>query len=203
MMKYNIILASNSPRRQQLLAAVGLHFTVKTKLVDESYPIDLPAADVAEYLARKKGKEYQPDLLKEELLITADTVVVIGDVILNKPKNFGEAQHMLALLSGKSHQVITGVCLTTQDNQASFKDVTQVYFKELKDKEIEYYIRHYQPYDKAGGYAIQEWIGMIGIKRIEGSYFNVVGLPVEKLYEYLDKMVDEGWLNGLTSGSQS
>lgn len=191
-MKYNIILASNSPRRQQLLKDAGFAFTVKIKPVDEDYPSDLPTAEVAEYLARKKGRAYQPDLLKEEdLVITADTVVIIGDVILNKPKDFEEAQHMLGLLSGKNHQVITGICLTTQNNQISFRDVTHVYFKILKDQEIDYYIRHYQPYDKAGGYAIQEWIGMIGIEKIEGSYFNVVGLPVGKLYAYLKNIGDK------------
>lgn len=202
-MKYNIILASNSPRRQQLLSAIGLDFIVKTKPVDETYPSDLPATDVAEYLARKKGQAYQKDLLEKELVITADTIVVIGDVILNKPKDFEEAHNMLTLLSGKNHQVITGVCFTTQDKQISFKDITEVYFRQLKEKEIHYYIQHYQPYDKAGGYAIQEWIGMVGIKKITGSYFNVVGLPVEKLYEYLDKMVDGDLTSGFPLGSHS
>lgn len=201
-MKYNIILASNSPRRQQLLTEIGFAFTVKTKPVDEDYPEDVPVIDVAEYLARKKGKVYQLDLLKEDLVITADTVVVVGDTILNKPKDFEEAQHMLSLLSGKNHQVITGVCLTTKDKQVSFRDVTLVYFKVLKDQEINYYIHHYQPYDKAGGYAIQEWIGMIGIKKIEGSYFNVVGLPVAKLYEYLTEIEDKEIEEGFTMGSQ-
>lgn len=202
-MKYNIILASNSPRRQQLLSAIGLDFIVKTKPVDETYPSDLPVTDVAEYLARKKGQAYQKDLLEKELVITADTIVVIGDVILNKPKDFEEAHNMLTLLSGKNHQVITGVCFTNQDKQNSFKDITEVYFRQLKEKEIHYYIQHYQPYDKAGGYAIQEWIGMVGIKKITGSYFNVVGLPVEKLYEYLDKMVDGDLTSGFTLGSHS
>lgn len=191
-MKYNIILASNSPRRQQLLTALGFAFTVKTKPVDEDYPQDLSAIDVAEYLARKKGKAYQPDLLKEDLVITADTVVVVEDTILNKPENFEEAQYMLRLLSGKSHQVITGVCLTTENTQLSFRDVTLVSFKVLEEREIDYYIHHYQPYDKAGGYAIQEWIGMIGIRKIEGSYFNVVGLPADKLYEYLNEVKNKG-----------
>lgn len=189
-MKYKLILASNSPRRQQLLRELGLNYDIKTKIVDEVFPEDMPASEVAEYLAKKKGSAYQSDLSDNELVITADTTVVTGTTILNKPADEEEAKYMLELLSGKSHQVITGVCLTTQQSQISFRDTTTVFFRTLTEKEIEYYIRQYQPFDKAGGYAIQEWIGMTGIVKIEGSYFNVVGLPVEKLYKFLRDMMD-------------
>ncbi len=190
-MNYKLILASNSPRRQQLLQELGVRFTVKTKPVDEHYPEDLAPGAVAEYLARKKGIAYQADLSEDELIITADTVVVIGTEILNKPADEQQAKQMLEKLSGRSHQVITGVCLTTRQTQISCKDTTNVFFRDLTNREIDYYIRRYGPYDKAGGYAIQEWIGMIGITRIEGSYFNVVGLPVEKLYEQLRRMMQD------------
>lgn len=190
-MNYKLILASNSPRRQQLLQELGVRFTVKTKPVDEHYPEDLAPGAVAEYLARKKGSAYQADLSEDELIITADTVVVVGTEILNKPADKQQAKQMLEKLSGRSHQVITGVCLTTRQTQISCKDTTNVFFRDLTNREIDYYIRRYGPYDKAGGYAIQEWIGMIGITRIEGSYFNVVGLPVEKLYEQLRRMMQD------------
>lgn len=189
-MKYKFILASNSPRRQQLLQELGLKYDIKTRIVDEAYPEDMQANDVAEYLAKKKGSAYQSDLSENELVITADTTVITGTTILNKPADDEEAKHMLELLSGKSHQVITGVCLTTRQSQVSFSDVTTVFFRKLTEQEIEYYIRQYQPFDKAGGYAIQEWIGMTGIVKIEGSYFNVVGLPVEKLYKFLKGMME-------------
>ncbi len=190
-MNYKLILASNSPRRQQLLQQLGVRFTVKTKPVDEYYPDELPPEEVAEYLARKKGSAYQTDLSEDELIITADTVVVVDTTILNKPADDQQAKQMLTKLSGRSHQVITGVCLTTRQTQISCKDTTNVFFRKLTDPEIDYYICQYQPYDKAGGYAIQEWIGMVGITHIEGSYFNVVGLPVEKLYRQLRRLMQD------------
>ena len=170
---------------------LGITFQVRIQAVDESYPEDMEVTAVAEYLARKKAAAYQADLQPDEILITADTTVVMGTTLLNKPSDEKEAQDMLQLLSGKSHQVITGVCLVTKESQMSFKDITQVFFRNLSQEEINHYIRHYQPFDKAGGYAIQEWIGMIGIKKIEGSYFNVVGLPVEKLYTHLKEVLDD------------
>lgn len=180
-----LILASNSPRRQQLLSELGLKFQIRTLEVEESYPDDLEVGKVAEYLAIKKGKAHQNIMESGEIIITADTTVVIEESVLNKPADTQEAFQMLKQLSGNTHQVITGVCLTLAEQQQSFRDITQVTFRELEDDEINYYISQYHPFDKAGGYAIQEWIGMVGITHIEGSYFNVVGLPVEKLYSKL------------------
>lgn len=187
-MNFKLILASNSPRRQQLLKELGLDFQVRILEVDESYPADLKPGTVAEYLAIKKGKAYQRAMQQDELIITADTTVVIGQKVLNKPADTEEAHEMLNQLSGTTHQVITGVCFTLTDQQQSFKDVTAVTFRELESEEINYYVNHYRPLDKAGAYAIQEWIGMVGIEYIEGSYFNVVGLPVEKLYRRLKQI---------------
>ena len=191
MKNYNIILASQSPRRQQLLQDLGIAFSLRSIPVDEDYPATLAPEQVALFLAEKKGKVYQSGLSVDELVVTADTTVVVEDTVLNKPANASEATAMLTQLSGKVHQVITGVCLTTADRVSSFSDTTRVFFRTLRLTEIDYYVTHYKPYDKAGGYAIQEWIGMIGIEKIEGSYFNVVGLPVEKLYRAL-----HGWDKG-------
>lgn len=185
---FNLILASNSPRRQQLLKELGLNFQIRTLDIDESYPEDLEIDTVAEYLSIKKGKAYQKTIQKDELIITADTTVVLGHKVLNKPASLQEAEEMLRQLSATTHQVITGVCLTTAEQQQSFRDITSVTFRELEEEEITYYIQQYHPLDKAGGYAIQEWIGMVGISQIEGSYFNVVGLPLEKLYRELRNM---------------
>ncbi|WP_242928130.1 Maf family nucleotide pyrophosphatase [Pontibacter vulgaris] len=179
-----LLLASNSPRRKELLAGLGLQFEVRVKEVHEDFPEHLQREEVAEYLASHKADNYL-DELKTEILITADTIVCLGDNILNKPADYAEAASMLRALSGTSHEVITGVCVATHDSKAVFHDVTKVYFKELTEAEIHYYITQYKPFDKAGAYGIQEWIGMIGIEKIEGSYFNVVGLPVQKLYLHL------------------
>jgi septum formation protein len=179
-----LLLASNSPRRRELLAGLGLPFTVRVKEVAEDFPNSLKGAEVAEFLASHKADAYTAEL-QHELLITADTIVCLGDRILNKPADPNEAFDMLRALSGTAHKVITGVCLLSKTQKVVFSDTTTVYFKELTDAEIEYYITHYKPFDKAGAYGIQEWIGMIGIERIEGSYFNVVGLPVQKLYTHL------------------
>lgn len=179
-----LILASNSPRRQEILKAAGFNFKVKTSEVDETYPSDLPLHDVAKYLARKKAEAYIPHL-KNEVLITADTIVKLKDEILGKPKDADEATKILRALSGTDHEVITGVCIADKQLQVSLDDTTKVYFKTLTSNEIEYYVKQYEPFDKAGAYGIQEWIGMIGIRKIVGSYFNVVGLPIAKVYDVL------------------
>jgi septum formation protein len=182
-----ILLASNSPRRKELLAGLGLTFEVRVKEVHEDFPAHMQREQVAEYLASHKADAYAGDL-EDQVLITADTIVCLGERILNKPADAAEAFKMLRSLSGTQHEVITGVCLLTKEAKTVFHDVTKVYFKELSDEEINFYIRHYQPFDKAGAYGIQEWIGMIGIVKIEGSYFNVVGLPVQKLYTHLQQL---------------
>ncbi|WP_161887725.1 Maf family nucleotide pyrophosphatase [Pontibacter russatus] len=182
-----LLLASNSPRRKELLASLGLTFEVKVKEVHEDFPEHLQRAEVAEYLASHKAEAYREDL-QEEAIITADTIVCLGDRVLNKPADYAEAFEMLQALSGIGHEVITGVCVLTKDQKSVFHDTTKVFFKTLSEAEIDYYITHYKPYDKAGAYGIQEWIGMIGIERIEGSYFNVVGLPVQKLYIQLQAL---------------
>ena len=180
----NIILASQSPRRKELLALLDLKFTIEIKAVDEVYPDNLNYTQVAEYLAKLKASAFK-NIENDQLIITADTVVVLEGRILGKPKDKTEAIRMLESLSSKSHQVITGVCLTSKDKQISFSSTTKVFFKELTKSEIEYYIENYKPYDKAGSYGIQEWIGAIGITKIEGSYFNVVGLPIQELNEQI------------------
>ena len=179
-----LILASNSPRRKELLGKLDLNFTVKLKEVSEDYPENLQREQVAEYLANRKAEAYRSDL-GEEIIITADTIVCLEDQILNKPVDEYEAQHMLQLLSGRMHEVITGVCLLSLEKKVLFHDITQVYFKLLTSDEINYYVNQYRPLDKAGAYGAQEWMGMIGVERIEGSYFNIMGLPVHKLYEQL------------------
>ncbi len=184
-----LLLASNSPRRKELLAGLGLQFEVRVKEVHEDFPEHLQREEVAEYLASHKADNYRDDL-QDEILITADTIVCLGDSILNKPADYDEAAVMLRALSGTIHEVITGVCVATRESKSVFHDVTKVYFKELTDAEIHYYITQYKPFDKAGAYGIQEWIGMIGIEKIEGSYFNVVGLPVQKLYLHLAPYLD-------------
>ncbi|GHA58994.1 Maf family nucleotide pyrophosphatase [Pontibacter akesuensis] len=179
-----LLLASNSPRRKELLASLGLSFEVLVKEVHEDFPEHLKREQVAEYLASHKADAYTSDIT-DQVLITADTIVCLGDRVLNKPADFAEAKEMLQALSGKQHEVITGVCILKQGQKNVFHDSTSVYFKRLSEAEIDYYITQYRPFDKAGAYGIQEWIGMIGIERIEGSYFNVVGLPVQKLYTKL------------------
>ena len=179
-----IILASNSPRRKELLGGLGVDFEVRVmKGVDEAYPDTLPAKDVAEYISREKASVY--DVADDELLITADTVVIVGDDILGKPKDADDAHRMLREISGRTHQVVTGVCLTTAKEQRSFSVATDVTFKQLSDEEIDFYIRNHRPYDKAGAYGIQEWIGYIGVSGLNGSYYNVMGFPVQRVYEEL------------------
>ena len=186
MVTYKIILASNSPRRKELLAGIDIPFEVRViDGIDESYPDTLPTKDIAEYISKKKAAAYREAMACDELVITADTIVVLGSQVMGKPKDADEAYNMLRQLSGQTHQVITGVTLTTIERQISFSVETDVTFKVLSDQEIEYYVSHYHPFDKAGAYGIQEWIGHIGVTGMSGSYFNVMGLPVQRIYEAL------------------
>ena len=184
---YKIILASNSPRRKELLAGIDVQFEVRViQDIDESYPADLPTKDIAEYISHKKAAVYQQQqMAPDELIITADTIVVLGNEVMGKPHDEADARRMLRELSGRTHQVITGVTLTTIQKQVSFSVETDVTFKQLSDSEIGYYVSHYKPFDKAGAYGIQEWIGHIGVTALQGSYFNVMGLPVQRIYEAL------------------
>jgi septum formation protein len=184
---YNIILASGSPRRQQFLKDLDIDFTIQLKSVEEIYPEELKGVEITDYLADLKSKAFT-NLSNNDILITSDTIVWLGEKALGKPKNEQDAFRMLQALSGKKHQVITSISIKSKKNQQIINDVTTVYFKDLSDEEINYYIKNYKPFDKAGAYGIQEWIGFIGIKKIEGSYFNVVGLPIHKLYEVLIKL---------------
>ena len=186
MITYKIILASNSPRRKELLAGIDVPFDVRViDGIDESYPNELPTKDIAEYISKKKAAAYRQTMTADELVITADTIVVLGAQVMGKPHDAIEAHAMLQLLSGQTHQVITGVTLTTLERQTSFSVETDVTFKSLSDDEIDYYVTHYKPFDKAGAYGIQEWIGHIGVTALRGSYFNVMGLPVQRIYEAL------------------
>ena len=186
--KYKIILASGSPRRRELLEGLGLSFTVKCiDGIDESYPESLPAEETALFIAKKKSEAYKGLTDSGHLIITADTVVVCNDMVLGKPSNKNEAKKMLSMLSGKTHQVITGVTLATKEKTVSFSVSTDVRFTTLDKKEIEYYVDKYRPLDKAGAYGIQEWIGYVGVEYISGSYYNVMGLPIQRLYQELKK----------------
>ena len=220
MKNFRIILASNSPRRKELLAGLDIPFEVKViQGIDESFPESLPAYDTAQYIAVKKAQAYRPlldsavghqesssDLHEtsagienhELLILTADTVVIAPSseeqndqegkgIILGKPKDAADASRMLEMLSGKTHHVVTGVCITSLEKQRQFSVVTEVTFKKLSKEEIDYYVGHYKPFDKAGAYGIQEWIGYIGCTSLKGSYFNVMGLPVQRIYEELKK----------------
>lgn len=183
-----LILASNSPRRRELLA--GLGYTYEVRLldnIDESYPDSLRGGEIASYISRAKAEAYLPTLDADEVLITADTIVCLDEQVLGKPADETEAVEMLRALSGRTHQVYTGVSLTTTQRQTSFVSCSDVTFASLSDEEILHYVTHYRPFDKAGAYGIQEWIGYVGVERIEGSYFNVMGLPVQRLYTELKK----------------
>lgn len=183
---YKLILASNSPRRRELLAGLDVDFEVRVLPgIDETYPENLPVVEVAEYIALKKAEAYRGMLADGELVITADTVVIVGGEVLGKPADAAVATQMLRKLSGCTHQVITGVCLTTRDRTEHFSVTTEVTFRELSDDEIQYYIKKYQPFDKAGAYGIQEWIGYVGCTGLSGSYYNVMGLPVQRIYAEL------------------
>lgn len=184
--KYRIVLASNSPRRKELLSGLGVCYEVKTLSgIEETFPEGLAAEEIPLHIARVKAEAYRGSMQPDELIITADTIVWQGGQLMGKPVDESDARRMLRSLSGKTHQVITGVCLTTSHFQRSFSTVTDVTFAALSDEEIDYYIRHYRPMDKAGSYGIQEWIGFIGVQSISGSYFNVMGLPVQRLYKEL------------------
>lgn len=184
--KYQITLASNSPRRKELLSGLNLDYKVKILPdIDETYPDTLKGEDIPLYIARKKAEAYKSIMSKNELIITADTIVYTDGEVLGKPKDEADARRMLHALSGRSHQVITGVCITTSRFQRSFASVTEVTFDTLTDEEIDFYISTYNPMDKAGAYGIQEWIGFIGVSKLNGSYFNVMGLPVQRLYREL------------------
>ena len=186
---YNIILGSASTRRKELLEELGLSFSIISSNIEESYPVELAKKEVAKYIAIQKASYLSKKIKSKDLLITADTVVKVKDIILNKPKNKNEALLMLSTISNTKHEVITGVCITTKNKQISFSVTTEVNFRYLKRKEIEFYIEKYNPFDKAGSYGIQDWIGKIGIKSIKGSYTNVIGLPLVELYENLKKIV--------------
>lgn len=184
---WDIILASKSPRRQHLLKELGFEFEIITKEVEEVYPPELKKEQVAIFLSELKAKAFKGDLKENDLIITSDTIVCLGEDIIGKPINREDAINMLGKLSGNSHEVITAVTLLSKEKQHTFYDLTEVYFKTLTSEEIEYYIDNYQPFDKAGSYGVQEWIGYIAIEKINGSYYNVMGLPVKKLYEELIK----------------
>ncbi|MDR3142554.1 MAG: Maf-like protein [Tannerellaceae bacterium] len=183
---YKLILGSNSPRRKELLAGLGLPFEVKPMPgLDESYPNSLKSEEIALYIAAKKAKAYLPALQENELLITADTIVCINNKVLGKPADRADAFRMLQTLSGKTHEVITGVCLTTRSKSVSFSVVSTVSFAPVSDEDVIYYIDTFHPYDKAGAYGIQEWIGYVAIEGIQGSFYNVMGLPVQRVYQEL------------------
>jgi len=186
---YRLILASNSPRRRELLSGLGVSFEVRVLPdIDESYLDDLQATETAEYIACKKAAAYRQTMAPDELIITADTVVIVGSEVLGKPHDEADAARMLRQLSGRTHQVMTGVCLVTQQQTVHFSVNTDVTFKALTEGEIDFYVRHFKPLDKAGAYGIQEWIGYIGCTGLHGSYYNVMGLPVQRIYTELVKM---------------
>lgn len=185
-----IVLGSKSPRRQELIKLLGLPFKIRTKEVEENYPESLDSKDVAPYLAQLKTVPLLADLSENEVLLTSDTVVVLENEVLGKPQNSEEAFSMLRSLSGRMHKVITGVDLSSKDKNFTFATTTKVFFSKLTDEEINYYITEYQPFDKAGSYGIQEWIGMIGVEKIEGCFYNVMGLPVHDVYKALIKEFD-------------
>lgn len=187
--KYKVILASNSPRRKLLLTGIDIPYEVRTlPHVDESYPASLQGGDIPLYISREKADAYRPMIKEDELIITADTIVWLNGQALGKPRDKEEAVAMLHLLSGHTHQVYTGVTLTTATMQRGFTAVSDVTFATLTDEEIDYYVNHYSPLDKAGAYGAQEWIGYIGVEYIKGSYFNVMGLPIQRLYQELKKL---------------
>ena len=183
--KYTILLGSKSPRRRELLEMLRIPFNSIVIGIKEEYPASLPPTEVPEYLARLKAQAFADRLDCRELIITADTVVICDEEILGKPRNAEDAGKMLRKLSGKSHLVVTGVCVSTADRTESFSSTTTVRFAELTDKEISYYVDNFMPLDKAGAYGIQEWIGGVAVSGIDGSFYNVMGLPIHRLYQLL------------------
>jgi septum formation protein len=184
-----IILASKSPRRQHLLKEILSDFEIRTKDTDESFSNALVREQIPLFLCEHKALAFSNEIKENEILITADTIVWVQNKVLNKPESNSEAVNMLQLLSGKMHEVITGVCISSLQKKISFHNITKVYFKPLSGREIDYYVQTYKPFDKAGSYGIQEWIGYIGIEKIEGSYFNVMGFPIKEVYENLISFV--------------
>ncbi len=180
-----LILASKSPRRSQILTEAGIPFTIRTQDVEETYPPDLKAQDVPTFLAEKKAAAMIDSMGDDEIILAADSVVILGQTIFGKPKDYEDAVQILEQLSGNVHQVITGVCLLSKTKKRTFAGISNVHLEPLSRAEIEYYVKEFQPYDKAGAYAIQEWIGWCKISRIEGTYSNIMGLPVNKVYEEL------------------
>lgn len=185
MSNFKLVLGSKSPRRQSLVQELGFPVEIRIKEVDEIYPDDLPSKDVPEFLAKLKAAPLLDSLANDEILITSDTIVLLNDEVIGKPKSKEDAKNMLIHLSGKMHTVISGVCLTSNQLQHSFSSHTTVYFDELSSAEIEHYVETFVPLDKAGSYGIQEWIGYIGVSKIEGCYYNVMGLPLHDLYKEL------------------
>ena len=183
-LKKNLILASNSPRRKQLLHEAGFEFTVEVLPTDESYPAEVPAEEVAGYISREKAEQFR-GIRPDSLVLTADTVVIADHHILGKPADVSDAFRMIRILSGRSHKVVTAVSLLADDGMKTVSDVAEVYFRDLEDWEINHYIEQYKPFDKAGSYGIQEWIGMVGIEKIEGSFYTIMGLPVQVVYQLL------------------
>ena len=186
---YKVVLGSQSPRRRELLAGLGIDFEVRTMPdgIDESYPPALPMDEIPLYIARRKAAAYLPALAENELLITADTVVIIHHTLLGKPASPDDAIRMLNLLAGQTHRVITGVCLSTRTRAEDFSVSSSVRFAHISEEDIRYYVEHFHPYDKAGAYGIQEWIGYVAVEAIEGSFYNVMGLPVQRLYKELSR----------------
>lgn len=182
-----LVLASQSPRRRQLLTEAGFRFTIRTYDVPEDFPADMPVEEVPVYLAQKKARAGFADLTGDEVLLTADSVVILDGMIFNKPANHREAVQMLSALSDRTHTVITGVCLMSREKEKTFAGVSKVTFAPLSDREIDFYIREYQPFDKAGSYGVQDWIGLCKVVKIEGTYANVMGLPVDLVYTALQE----------------
>ena len=185
---YKIILASGSPRRQQFFKDLDLDFEIRLKEIDEIYPENLQAENITNYLAELKAASFEGEIAENEIVITSDTLVWLNNRALGKPKNYEDAFNIIKLISGTTHEVYTSVCFATNVSKRTIFDVTKVTFKHLTDGEIHFYLENFKPFDKAGGYGIQEWIGLIGITKIDGSYSNVVGLPTEKVYDFLNNL---------------
>ncbi len=189
---YRLLLASQSPRRRELIAGSGIPFTLTAKFdCEESYPATLPAEEVPAYLSRLKSEAYPEPLTEKDILLTADTVVILDEEVLGKPKDRTEALCMLQRLAGNRHTVVTGVTLRTAGRIHTFSSRSDVWFRSLSEEEIAYYVDTYRPFDKAGSYGIQEWIGYVGIERIDGSFYNVMGLPIQRLYVELEQFIND------------
>ncbi len=190
-LRYPLVLASGSPRRKQLMADAGFQFTIETRPTDETFPDTMPADEVAEFLARQKAEQFLVDFKNNRIILCADTVVILDDQIMNKPQNEADARRMLRSLSGRTHRVRTGVAILSPDGLTSFTDETTVQFAALTDDEITYYIRECQPFDKAGSYGAQDFIGLVGIERLDGSFYTVMGLPTHRVYQALKRYADK------------